>query len=916
MKNGHSNRHKGFTRAFRIAALVGVSGLTLAAFAIALATRSVLSARSNTRSNAANYLEAVPQDAPDGLWTFEKETTAKSQLQQESFRSLRKVRLSQVALASILRQAPREFSREAQESRSVVSIPIADGTFLRFSVTESPILAPELAARFPEIKTYAAQGIDDPTVTARFDWMPTGFHGIVLSSKGTTLIEPASLSDVENYIVYFQRDVIVESAECEVTSEDQEEAIEKNSFLKQQTDVSAVSSGSALRTYRVAAATTTEYTQAYGGGTVAGGLAAVTTTMNLVNAIYERELAIRMILIANNDAIISTDTTTDGYTTENVNALIGENQTKLTNVIGAANYDVGHVFDGRLLSGGAFSWQGVGSFGVVCNNSTKARGVDIFRSLQPTNIYAYYSAAHEFGHQFSATHTFNTTSGTCGGQRSSSTAYEPYNGSTIMAYRLACSPDDLASTDHYFHNASIEQIVSFTTAAGGSGCASLTATNNNVPTVGAGPSYTIPMGTPFMLTATGSDADGDALTFAWEEFDLGTAAPPHTDDGTRPIFRSFAPVTSPSRMFPRLQDILNGFATPGESLPTTTRTMNFRVTARDNRSGGGGVNSAATQINVRSDAGPFTVTQPASGVSWSTGTVQTVTWNVANSSNAPVSCANVKITLSTDGGLTFPITLVASTPNDGSETVSISGPGSGTPSGNARIKVEALGNIFFNISRGFTITPSATNTITVASINPNNGVNISVGPTDNSGLGDGTTQFARTYNRNTFVSLTAPSTFGGNVFLEWRRDGAFFTTSLTAPVFIDSNYTMTAVFVPPPVIITETGTNNVAAVDSVTFLRGPFRLFNPFNFSADQRTRIIFFTSDLGLTQPNPSILSVQASGVPLPVENVGPLLGVPGLSGSYIVVRLPDGLSASDLQLTITLRSVTSNSTTLSISP
>jgi uncharacterized protein (TIGR03437 family) len=439
-----------------------------------------------------------------------------------------------------------------------------------------------------------------------------------------------------------------------------------------------------------------------------------------------------------------------------------------------------------------------------------------------------------------------------------------------------------------------------------------TGTGNNPPTVDAGPIYTIPMGTPFILTATGGDPDGDATTFGWEEFDLGTPAPPNTDDGSRPIFRSFAPVSSPSRMFPQLQDVLSGFASMGESLPTTTRTMNFRVTARDNRSGGGGVNSAATQVNVRSDAGPFTVTNPASGASWSTGTNQTVTWTVANTNNAPVSCANVKITLSTDGGQTFPTTLAASTPNDGSETVSIPG----TPGGNARIKVEAVGNIFFNISRGFTITGSATNTLTVASINPNSGVDISVTPTDNNGLGNGTTPFTRTYSNNlTMVNLTAPATAGGNVFQKWQRGGADYSTSLSVITIMDSSHTMTAVYVPVPVIFTEQGTSNVAAVDSVTFVRGPFRLFNPLNFSADRRTRIIFFTSDLGLTQPNSS-LSVQAGGVSLPVESVGPLSGVPGLSASYIVVRLPDGLPTGNLQLTVTMNGATSNAATLSIAP
>jgi hypothetical protein len=879
-------------------------------FWISATSRTATSARLN-RSAEANASRNQDKSS-DSLWRFEDETIARAESQEGPIRAFRRVALSKTLFTSLLRQAPMESSADAIQKRTILTLPIADGTLSRFSIVDSPIMAPELAARYPNIKTYAAQGVDDPMTTARFDWTPAGFHGIILSPKGTVLIEPASVGDVENYIVYFQGDVTAGSGECAVEEEQGSVASRDAQPSKNSPAVSAVTSGSTLRIYRLAAAATAEYTQAYGGGTVAGGLSAITTTINLVNAIYEREVAIRLTLIANNDAIIFTDAANDGYTPDNTGALVAENQTKLDSVIGSANYDVGHVFDGQILPGGAFSWTGFGIFGVVCVDGSKARGVDIFRSVSPTSIFAYYSAAHELGHQFNARHTFNTTSGSCGAQRSSASAYEPYNGSTIMAYRFACSPDDLRSLDTYFHNASIEQIVNFTTGSSGNACAVQTGTGNDPPTVDAGPNYTIPMGTPFILTAAGSDPNGDAVTFGWEEFDLGTPAPPNTDDGSRPIFRSFAPVSNPSRTFPRLQDVLSGVETMGESLPTTTRTMNFRVTARDNRSGGGGVNSAATQVNVRSDAGPFIVTSPASGASWPSGTNQTVTWNVANTNNAPVSCANVRITLSTDGGVTFPTTLVASTPNDGSEAVSIPG----TPTGNARVKVEAVGNIFFNVSRAFIITGSATHTLTVASVNPNSGVNISVSLLDNSGLGNGTTQFTRTYNNNAMVTLTAPSTAGGNVFQKWQRSGLDYSTNLSAITLVGASHTMTAVYVPAPVIFTEDGTNNVAAVDSVTFARGPFRLFNPLNFSADQRTRLIFFTSDLGLTQPNSSVLSVQASGVPLTVEAVGPLLGVPSLTASYVVVRLPDGLPTGNLQLTITLNGVTSTATALSISP
>jgi hypothetical protein len=704
-------RHPGASPTYVFRVFIAVCLFVVGIGVIALSSRSSHASASGSTAVDREPLPANTQEkSADGVWSrIDQRSITSVEPPRPDLRTYGSVALNQIALTAILRAAPMEFSEAAAGKRSILTLPGPDGTFARFAIAESPVMAPELAARFPEIRTYTGSGMDDPAATTRFDWTPLGFHAIVLSQKGTILIEPSTLGDLENYTVYFQKDVVGGSGECDVTDQAQEVATARNPKHSQISP--AVSSGTALRTYRLAAAATAEYTATYGGGTVGGALSAITTTVNLVDAIYEREVAIRLTLIGGETSIIFTDSATDGYTSDNVNAMFSENQGRLDTLIGSANYDIGHVFDGRQLSGGAFSWQGVAGLGVVCVNGSKARGVDIFRSVSPNNLYAYYSAAHEMGHQFGASHTFNATSGSCGGQRSAGTAYEPVNGSTIMAYRLACSPEDLASQDTYFHNASIEQIVNYTTTGGGNSCAAASATGNNPPVVDAGPAHTIPIGTPFILTATGNDPDGDPLTFGWEEFDLGSPAPPSTDDGSRPIFRSFLATSNPSRTFPQMFNVLTGFASLGESLPVTTRTMNFRVTARDNRTGGGGVNSAATQVFVRADSGPFTVTQPIQSNTWPTNSSQIVTWNVANTNIAPVSCANVKITLSTDSGTTFPIILANNTPNDGSESVTIPG----TPSnGGARVKVEAAGNIFFNVSQGFSINGSANTVPTIS----------------------------------------------------------------------------------------------------------------------------------------------------------------------------------------------------------
>jgi len=603
----------------------------------------------------------------------------------------RSLSLDTIHLESLLRRAPREFTAG---DAPIISLPMPDGSMLRFKIYDSPVMEAGLASRFPQIRTFSGQALDGSAVTTRFDWTPQGFHAILLTSRGTVLIEPDGPNQTSSYIAYFQGDLPAGSMECDVDTSTQPDPLVGVKQFGERANL--VSSGSALRTYRLAVAATAEYTQAYGGGTVGGGLSAVTTTVNLVNAVFERDVAVRLVLIANEDQIIFTDSVSDGYTSDNVNSLIGENQTKLDAVIGSANYDIGHVFDGRLLGGG-FQFQGLASLGVACRTGVKGRGVNIVKSLQPSNTIAYYSAAHEMGHQFGASHTFNATSGTCGPQRASATAYEPGTGSTIMGYRFACAPEDLMSGDTYFHTASIEQIVAYTTGPNGGSCPVTTPTGNNIPTVDAGLSYNIPQSTPFMLTATGSDPDGDSLTYTWEEFDLGTPGPPNTDDGSRPIFRSLAPSTSPARSFPSLFNVAcPQCVTVGESLPVTQRSMKFRATVRDNRAGGGAASSDETTVNVQGAIGPFTVNQPGT---WDVKTQQTVTWNVANTNNAPVSCDTVRISLSRDNGNTFPIILVNSTPNDGSETVTVPG----APGSLSRIKVEAVGNIFFNVSPQFQI---------------------------------------------------------------------------------------------------------------------------------------------------------------------------------------------------------------------
>lgn len=638
----------------------------------------------------------VPAAAPpDDLWTEIDEAALGSAKQSERQIVPQRYRvfdLDEAALAETLDRAPREFSQAARTGAPVVMLlPMPDGTLQRFRIQESPVMEPELAARRPDLRTFVAQGIDDPAAVMRFDRTPAGFHAMVLSPNGTVFVDPYRKNDTRTYISYFKRDYVRETGwRCDTAADPVDAAASKLAGTR-------AASGANLRTYRLALACTGEYA-AFHGGTVPLVEAEFVTLVNRLNSVYEIDVAVRMVLVANNSSLIYTNGATDPYTNNSGTTMLGENQTNVTNVIGSANYDIGHV----VSTGGG----GVAGLGVVCRSTQKARGVTGLGSPIGDGFYIDY-VAHEMGHQFGGNHTFNSTTSSCGGgNRNAGTAYEVGSGSTIQAYAGICGAGDLQPhSDAYFHGISYDEILAYTTTGLGN-CPTPVSTGNGAPAIDAGPSYTIPVSTPFELTpASFSDPNGDELTFCWEEFDLGASGNSTTDNGTSPILRSFTPSTSPTRVFPKISSLVSNTFPYGEVLPTTSRTMTFRCTARDNRAGGGGVDFDTTTVTSSTLAGPFAVTAPNTATTFAGGSSQTVSWNVANTTAAPVSTANVAIWLSLDGGVSFPICLRASTPNDGTEQITV--PNVATTM--ARIKVKGAGNIFFDISNAnFTIT-AATN---------------------------------------------------------------------------------------------------------------------------------------------------------------------------------------------------------------
>jgi hypothetical protein len=604
--------------------------------------------------------------------------------------SYRTLSLDQQAIRSFLSQVPMEGTPSAVD-RAVIELPMPAGGFDRFAIVESPVMAPELGAMYPEIRTYAGYGLDDPSATIRFDLVPQGFHALILSENGSICIDPFQRGDVTHYQSYYRSDHLSGGllGGCTVVDDDG-----MGAEIASLVGDGHHRSGTQLRTYRAAIAATGEYTT-YHGGTVALGLAAVVTSLNRVTGVYEREVSIRMVLIPNNNLIIYTNAATDPYTNNNGSTMLGQNQANLDAVIGSANYDIGHVFS----TGGG----GIAGLGVVCRTGNKARGVT--GSTQPIgdNFDIDY-VAHEMGHQFGSNHCFNGNAGSCaGGNRNASTAYEPGSGSTIMAYAGICGAQNLQGhSDDYFVWISTQEIVAYSTTGSGNACAVTTPTGVIEPTVDAGVgAFTIPLNTPFALTATATTTG--TPTYCWEESDLGPAGHPNTPSGNAPIFRSFDPVASPTRLFPKLSNILNNTQTMGEILPSYARNLSFRVTVRDTQAGGVGVRNDGISFAVAAN-GPFLVTYPNTVLTWLGGTQETVTWDVAGTNAAPVNCATVNILISTDGGNTWPAVVAAGTPNDGSEQITVPT----TPTTQARLKIEAADNIFFDLSnRNFTIEYSA-----------------------------------------------------------------------------------------------------------------------------------------------------------------------------------------------------------------
>ena len=581
-------------------------------------------------------------------------------------------------------------NKSSKNSTSEITIPNSEGVLERFSVWEFSNFDPELQAKYPEIRAYEGRGLDDKSAKIHFSVSPIGTQTMVIrADKATEFIEQ-NPDNKSEYVLFTSN----KRASSKLICKTDNVITDTNSAGK---TAKEASNNKVFKTMRLALSCTGEYTS-YFGGTKVGALAGMNATLSRVNGILNKDLAVQLILIANNDAVIYTNSSTDPYS-DAIDGVKGswntQVQSTLTSVIGEANYDIGHLFGASGGGGNA------NCIGCVCVNSEKGSAYTSPSDGKPEgDTFDIDFVVHEIGHQLGANHTFSYDAG-----ERTNVNVEPGSGSTIMGYAGITNYDVQSNSDDYFAYVSILQIQN---NLAGKSCPVSTALTNNPPTIGAGADYTIPISTPFVLTGTGLNVEGSATTYNWEENDNATT----TSNGNSiayatkpdgPLFRSVAPNSSLIRYMPSLSSVLqNRLTTTWESVSSIARTLHFTLTARDNGVlGTAQTNTDAMIVNVSSSTGPFAVTsQNTTSISWAPGSYQTITWSV-NNTNTLQGSSNVNIKLSTDGGLTFPVILAANVPNDGSESILIP---TSVISTNCRVLIEPTENIYYAVnSKSFAI---------------------------------------------------------------------------------------------------------------------------------------------------------------------------------------------------------------------
>ena len=608
------------------------------------------------------------------------------------------------ALRDYLRTAPHERDQTAERSSVTLTLPLPTGEDATFSIVGYDVTDAVGLAAYPEIRTYYGVDTENARRTIFLDWTERGFHASIRGGgTETVFVDPLFRGDRNLYQVYRKSDFgeREENFSCHTVAD--KSGIGKpagGTYNKRLGDCE-------LMQYRTTITATGEYSNYHGATSAAqSGLvqSAVVTTINRVNQVFTRDISLRLQLVGNNDQLYNYDPATDPFPVNDVGDLIGRNTSYTNGIIGAANYDYGHIV--TQANGG-----GVARLRASCGSS-KAAGATS-RPTPENDPFDIDYVAHEMGHNFGGNHTQNN-----GCNYSSSAGMEPGSASSVMGYAGICTPNVQNNSDDYFHGRSIEEMTTHFELGNG-GCGTIISMALNNPVVTPQDDETIPAGTPFVLkgAATVTTPGNGTLTYNWEQYDSerGAVMPPVETNVQGPLFRSFAATASPERFLPRLSAVVAGTDPRWEEIPTVTRTMDFRATVINQNATYGCAMADEVTINVDASDRPFTVTDPTVGTQWSAGQVAQVRWDVAETDRAPYNTQLMDIYYSTDGGNSFQV-LLTGTPNDGLETVTIPN----VVTNEALIMVRANDNVFYNLStEAFSVVPATgTPTVTLTDLSP------------------------------------------------------------------------------------------------------------------------------------------------------------------------------------------------------
>jgi len=575
------------------------------------------------------------------------------------------------------------------DKRRVITLafPLPNGAMVDFELSPSPLMSATMAAKYPQMMSYRGVQKDDPANIGRFSISPKGLYGMFLHRNSWVLVSPEYEADVANYITYYYQDALP-FADAPMLQNDS--LYPAPHVTQKKLAAKLPPTGDSVLTYRLALSATGEYVQAQ-GGSKADAVAEIINLLNRINQILLIELSVQFELV-DNEAILFTDPLTDPFSNDDPASDIESNQQLIDDVVGTSNYDMGH-----LLSTNS---GGLAFVGVACRSDLKAQGYTGAGRPRGERFYIDL-VAHELGHQLGASHTFNASNqGACtADQRNFATSFEPGSGSTIMSYAGICAGQNLQNdSDPYFHAGSIQEIRDYIDSQS---CGSTVLQNNAIPKIQLEhDTYTIPSHSPFRLNATATDADGDTLSYTWEQLDAGglegateSLEEASTDNGFNPLFRSFSPSSDSSRYFPKLSTVLSGNSDFGETYATRNRVLNFRLTVKDRQ---GGVNDADLNISVVNTGSTFMLYSPTTTSTWIGNSRQLISWDTAGSEQAPINCLTVDISLDMDGDHKFDAILATDAVNDGEHLITVPN----NISSQARLRLQCSDSIFYALNNG------------------------------------------------------------------------------------------------------------------------------------------------------------------------------------------------------------------------